>query len=127
MSNRTDTQFFPHSGSLGYLDFDGSPVYLPSLDDGLSTAIHIPDGIPFGSSHPMQAWVSLQSLSYIQNGPYSFLYHIPNFIIIFILIFYLHFLLLRLWLYIMAYTQVFYKFLASYTSDIVSLLKYNII
>ena len=43
---------------LEYLGLDDRQVFLPALDDGISTAIHVPDGIPFGASHPNIVWVS---------------------------------------------------------------------
>lgn len=57
--------------TLSYLQLDGRRVSLPALDDGISGAISIPDGIPFGASHPMLAWVRamyhVHIVSYVTN------------------------------------------------------------
>ena len=45
---------------LPYLNLSNTgvdSVQLPQLDDGLSGQIDIPDGLPFGSSHPIAVWV----------------------------------------------------------------------
>lgn len=53
--------------TLSYLQLNDQRVSLPALDDGISAAISIPDGIPFGASHPMLAWVRAMWHVYITN------------------------------------------------------------
>ncbi|CAI8033001.1 Low-density lipoprotein receptor-related protein 6, partial [Geodia barretti] len=53
---------------LPYLDLSDTGVesiQLPQLDDGISEQIVIPDGIPFGNSHPLAVWIA-------NNGIFSF-------------------------------------------------------
>jgi len=54
------SSFLPYiTASLAYLEFNNE-VQLPALDDGISTFISIPPGLPFGAAHPMTAWVNQQ-------------------------------------------------------------------
>lgn len=71
---------------LSYLGFDNE-VYLPQLDDGISAAISVPDGIPFGTSHPMRAWV--RNCSILAIYIFSFLFvHLFVCLLVYFFVFY---------------------------------------